>query len=1097
MDNKIQFKLEDFLPYYKSFSENEDDDYNENNAYVTTYLKKEFRENKLPEIETKPTHKGDLLKHQKFISRFINFNTMYDEILLFGELGSGKTASAIAICEQAKKNNPTLKKALILVKSDLIKRNFIKEIKNVATKQEVYGYIDPNTKNIPSDEMIIRRIKKNYEFNTFGSFKNDLLKTNDKDIEKEYSNRVIVIDEAHNLRDEYDKDSTNQTYDSFMRFLALVKNRKIVLMTATMMRDRVDEFANLMNLILPDKIETGEKFNREYFETSGDLNEEKKEKLLKKIQGRISYVASMKSDLKIFDKGEFYKSEKDKANGHKGLEYIKIFKSNMVKNGFQYKAYEKEYLKSQPIEKITNVESNFSKKDRESFHKRTRDISMFVYPNGEFGKLERGSQAPKLLDNYLKGINDSDKSHIGILSRIKNCSSKFESALSKIIDNKNENAFVFSENVNNGGTNLFADLLKRFGYKDATNDYETLMGRIQFSKKKVTDLNTYDKLKRHANDKKKILEYSKHKKFILLTGDTKERYGKDHIDKMLNIFNLPENKHGNLIQVVIGSSILSEGNSLHNIRQIHILTPHWNNTTVDQSIGRGIRAFSHDNLDKEDQYVSIYRHCATIDEISGIEIEKKSLESIDYVLYKISDNKVKYISKIERLAKQSAVDCMLNRSRNMSDKKISHTKECDYQECKYKCFGINYDNENYENEIHQLDNESLDITTYNLYYANELMNELREKIKNKFSTIPSNDLFDLINKFSENSKFTLHLIIRALKYIIDNNEIIIYNKMACYLREEKNLFFLVNSVQLPNKTTLLYYTINPNKKSTYNFNNYVENKQEDILKKINEQDFDRINFIDPRNYYLYKYVGKLMNLLTGEYLQYLLEILIEFDYRKSSRKKQLRNVLMSHLKYYTNYPKTPTISTVKIIGGYCKSLEESTRKWSYSENIENIKPPKEFDNYKEYGIMINTTINRAINDIYKDLTKEVFQIKFENIGKKSDKRTIQTGVNCMSVKKIKLIPMLLKFKIDIPNSIETPLLTISELKEKINEYKKTLTKTDNDAANILKCINETNLENIDNLRRLWYWIFSSNLETCCKELQRWFKDNDRLFTKII
>ena len=57
---------------------------------------------------------------------------------------------------------------------------------------------------------------------------------------------------------------------------------------------------------------------------------------------------------------------------------------------------------------------------------------------------------------------------------------------------------------------------------------------------------------------------------------------------------------GEYIKVIIGSEKMSEGITLKNIQNIHILSPGWNFSEIDQAIARGYRLFSHNNLiDKE------------------------------------------------------------------------------------------------------------------------------------------------------------------------------------------------------------------------------------------------------------------------------------------------------------------------------------------------------------------------------------------------------------------------------------------------------------------------------------------------------------------
>jgi hypothetical protein len=82
----------DFLPKYPNI-ENSNIPYMnpyDKNFYNVLYHKKEFYDERLDPIEPYPENKGDLMKHQKIVARFLSGNTPYDKILLAHSLGSGK-----------------------------------------------------------------------------------------------------------------------------------------------------------------------------------------------------------------------------------------------------------------------------------------------------------------------------------------------------------------------------------------------------------------------------------------------------------------------------------------------------------------------------------------------------------------------------------------------------------------------------------------------------------------------------------------------------------------------------------------------------------------------------------------------------------------------------------------------------------------------------------------------------------------------------------------------------------------------------------------------------------------------------------------------
>ena len=102
------FDISDFLPKYPSISDEYLNPYPNESFNKSIYHKKEFYEERLDEYESKPSQKGQLMKHQKIISRFLSSHTKYDSLLLYHYMGTGKGCSAIGSMEQIKKENSSL-----------------------------------------------------------------------------------------------------------------------------------------------------------------------------------------------------------------------------------------------------------------------------------------------------------------------------------------------------------------------------------------------------------------------------------------------------------------------------------------------------------------------------------------------------------------------------------------------------------------------------------------------------------------------------------------------------------------------------------------------------------------------------------------------------------------------------------------------------------------------------------------------------------------------------------------------------------------------------------------------------------------------------
>ena len=96
--------------------------------------------------------------------------------------------------------------------------------------------------------------------------------TNDEDLRHKYNNKIIVIDEVHNLRIQNEKGTSEvenkkpglHLYEQYWKFLHTVNDCKILLLSGTPMYDSVEEIASVMNLLLPEdkQLQTGEEFSR-------------------------------------------------------------------------------------------------------------------------------------------------------------------------------------------------------------------------------------------------------------------------------------------------------------------------------------------------------------------------------------------------------------------------------------------------------------------------------------------------------------------------------------------------------------------------------------------------------------------------------------------------------------------------------------------------------------------------------------------------------------------------------------------------------------------------------------------------------------------
>ena len=147
-----------------------------------------------------------------------------------------------------------------------------------------------------------------------------------------------------------------------------------------------------------------------------------------------------------------------------------------------------------------------------------------------------------------------------------------------------------------------------------------------------------------------------------------------------------DNIDGSKIRVVMGTQTTGQGVDFKWVRQVHILDPWHNYTRIYQAIGRGLRHCSHADLPVSERNVTIYRYSSTAPDIG--EATDILTETVDEHIYLRATKKDFIIKQIERVLKESAVDCELNRMRNYFPSDLDYSRECDYAECKYTCDGF-------------------------------------------------------------------------------------------------------------------------------------------------------------------------------------------------------------------------------------------------------------------------------------------------------------------------------------------------------------------------------------------------------------------------
>ncbi len=747
------------------------------------YKHKEFYDLKLDSFEV-PDPDSLGLKHQLLQRRYFSPFTNQTRGLIYHEMGTGKSRIISLIVEFNKRyrkcRNYKCDRALIILPNKKLVNQLRDEIYNIFKDEYEYDYSEKEKiamRNLgisislseKAKEFRIRKnINKIYQIVTTSSFFKNM--GTDKYIIDNFSNRLIIIDEAHHYRIQTSsKDKSpgidSQTYDKVYHFLHTVKNCTILLFTGTPIWDKFYDFPTIINLILSrdDRLPEKDSFKRLYY-TGNKINPEMRERLMAKLQGLISFLRSNFQDIRKVDVGLKFSQN----NTNSWLKYTTVFPCILSK-------YQQE------IVNYVNEKNENSK----GLENNTFNSLLCVIPNiNEKGEINGGYYDDK--DRNLMRIVQHHQNKYVItnkyvrdefLNNLYKYSSCFSAVLQIIKDNPKKKIFIFNNNIKSqGGLILLSIILELHGYK--------------------WNRNIYDLSDEFKNDKKSFITVSGTGKLPIITKD------KQIID-ILNVYNDSSNRYGDKCQVLLGSSVIAEGINLKDVRIIINMTPWWNKSKDDQIEGRIYRQNSLNNLEKDERTIEIYRLCPVYKcentdcyigkgygEEGMKEYKFSKEENVIIRRYKRSENKDYENSQLYRLMKEVAWDCPLTYKRNIGSHDVDNSRECNYTKCNYTCYNFPENMIDKSKKVWEYKKpEHIINNTYNIYYSGKEKSTIKDKIIRLYKS-SSNYNFEVIkSKLGIDNEM---LLLECLSELI-NDTVVIYDMFGfmTYLKEDNDYYFLI------------------------------------------------------------------------------------------------------------------------------------------------------------------------------------------------------------------------------------------------------------------------------------------------------------------
>ena len=606
-----------------------------------------------------------------------NFMAVHDCLLLFHDVGTGKSCSAIATAEHLLDAGVFKKKTLVLMPKSL-KPAFVRQVfdtdrltaDDVASQCTGDKYVRMATQVSPSagletlsmDKLasgIQRLVKQRYDVMSYGEFANAVRskcdairqRVSDADAQAEkiaralqeiVGDRLIIMDEVHRIKvggtGEEDAKLTAPMVDLAMQH---ARNSKLLMMTATPMFDRAEEIVWLLNLM---RRVTGQLplDSEDVFAADGRLKPAGLGLLRSAVSGCVSYLGAenpwthpIRLDPSI---------NRDPRMMTAAMRPTKSMHGEPIPADAQ--------LRETPL-----VVSRMSTSQQRVYQ----------------------ATLPKVLRLAVSATGSDDKQRSGLSSLIQVSNIDWPSGDDAVGDDAMRVCLVVTEKKGR----------KRYAYHPrAVAKHGRFLGAARLGE--------------HAPKMRAIVEYVRNSTGVVYVYSQflsagviplalalehagvqplhPERrlwasQGEGSVDAPITVAGKPArylllsgehkqdprdveaarsaaNAAGDVVKIVLCSAVGTEGVDLRHVREVHILDPWFNTSRVLQATGRAVRRCSHFDLDPSLRNVTVYNHAALL--------SASATESVDYNVYRLAENKHRVVQQVQDLMRQHAVDCRLN-----------------------------------------------------------------------------------------------------------------------------------------------------------------------------------------------------------------------------------------------------------------------------------------------------------------------------------------------------------------------------------------------------------------------------------------------------
>ena len=528
-----------------------------------------------------------------------------------------------------------------------------------------------------------------------------------------------------------------------------------------------------------------------------------------------------------------------------------------------------------------------------------------------------------------------------------------------LIQQAKGNCFVFETLIVGSGVNVLALCLEYMG------------GFTRFRENKSIFSGLKDKVKPYCAGSSETVktrsvrnDFQPRLRYALLTGSTPNTQR----DTILETMNSYENRHGDYIKVLLVSGVGREGINVNNVVQIHLVSSAWHESGNYQAISRGIRATSHEDLITEKKEmitaenirikqeirqleetgevssileqvtalknslvdpdsvkieVDIYKHASIFDEYSDLGFDIKK--------YEAAERKDHEIRRILRMMKQCAVGCQVHYRRNVHEDDVDYSPRCDYDICKYKC----------------VDPAPIrtDYTTYSILYAEEMIQDLIQKLKIIFNQNSSLNFLQIKNFI--NNIPGLYILIALERMVSQKIQVINSFGYKTYVRTRGDIFYLDSSYPIGTDadTTISYYSENLIAVKLNTLTNIINNAEASALNPT-------LDFLRSMDYESSDFETEL-NSLTNKAAADVLESVL-LDYYQTGQATPFYRAIRRHFENKIYEIRVPEAEIMELYRLDIKTIRPGRPRTSGKPWI-----PKDFAT-REFGGEVSTSIVHTI-----------------------------------------------------------------------------------------------------------------------------------------